>query len=134
MTYTTEQIKDIINNYPIYIKRIFELKRSYYENIMGGNTALYGIEATLPKGNGSNSDPVFNEINRILKTDKTIIRLENKVKYIQNRWDRVIDERMAIVLSDKLSGYTIYDSAEKLDCSPQRISQIFNEIAELLKD
>lgn len=134
MTYTTDQIKDIINNYPIYIKRLVTLKKDYYSNILGGNTALYGIEAALPKGSGTNSDPVFKELDRILRTDKSITRLENKVRYIQNRWDRITDERLAILLADKLSGKTIYHTAEKLNCTPQRISQLFNELAELFLD
>lgn len=134
MTYTTNEVIELINNYPMYIKQLVILKEDYYKNILGGSIAMYGIEAAMPKGQGGTSDPVFNELNRILKTDKQISRLENKVRYIQHRWDRITDERHAIIFADRLSGRTYVEIAKKLECTPQRIQQIMTEIAALLLD
>lgn len=132
--YSTEKIMDLINNYPFYISRIKELRNRYNSEIGGGNIGQYGIEATLPKPQGNNTDPVHNEVQRLLKMDKELSRLESKARYIQNRWDRITDERMAIIFNMRLSGKTYQEIALEIDLSLQRVHQITKEICILLKD
>lgn len=132
--YSTEKIMDLINNYPFYISRIKELRKRYDSQVGGGNIGQYGIEATLPKPQGTNTDPVHNEVQRLLKMDKELSRLETKARYIQNRWDRITDERMAIIFNLRLSGMTYQEIALEIDLSQQRVHQITKEICLLLKD
>jgi len=132
--YSTEKIMDLINNYPFYISRIKELRKRYDSEVGGGNIGQYGVEATLPKPQGTNTDPVLNEVQRLLKMDKELSRLEAKARYIQNRWDRITDERMAIIFNMRLSGKTYQDIATEIDLSQQRVHQITKEICLLLKD
>lgn len=132
--YSTEKIMDLINNYPFYISHITMMRKKYNDDVGGGNIAQYGIESTLPKPQGSNTDPVFNEVQRLTKMDKELSRIERKARYIQNRWDRITDERLAIVFNLRLSGTTYQDIADALDVSKSRVSQMMNEICELLKD
>lgn len=132
--YSTEKIMDLINNYPFYISRIKELRKRYDSEVGGGNIGQYGIEATLPKPKGTNTDPVLNEVQKLLKMDKELSRLETKARYIQNRWDRITDERMAIIFNMRLSGKTYQDIATEIDLSQQRVHQITKEICLLLKD
>ena len=132
--YSTEKIMDLINNYPYYISRLKELNSQYQSEIGGGITAQYGIESAMPKAQGMNSNPVENDVMRRKKMDKEITRLENKARYIQNRWDRITDERMALVFNLRLNGMTYRTIAFDLGISKSRVHQVMDEICELLQD
>ncbi|MFA7745121.1 helix-turn-helix domain-containing protein [Salinicoccus roseus] len=133
-TYSTEKIMELINNYPFYISRIKELRVKYNNAVGGGSISQYGIEATMPKASGGTSDPVYNEVERVLKMDKELSRLEAKARYIQNRWDRITDERMARVFNLRLNGMTYQKIAEEVDISTTRVYQIMQDICLELKD
>lgn len=132
--YSTEKIMDLINNYPFYIKRIIKLRERYLNEVAGGNISQYGIESSLPKPQGNNSDPVYNEMQRLLKMDKELSRLEYKVRYIQNRGERVVDERLGLVLNMRLSGKTYQEIADELEVTKPRVNQMMNEICTILQD
>ena len=132
--YTIEKIMDLINNYPFYIKRIIKLRERYLNEVAGGNISQYGIESTLPKPQGNNSDPVYNEMQRLLKMDKELSRLEYKVRYIQNRGERVVDERLGLVFNMRLSGKTYQEIADELEVTKPRVNQMMNEICTILQD
>lgn len=134
MTYSTKQVLTLIKEYQKNVKAIAHLRKEYLESICGGNIAQYGIESSMPKAVGQTSDPVFKEVNRLLKQDKVIQRFENKVKYIQNRWDRVTDETQEVILSQVLSGTSYEYIAETMGISKQRVHQIINDIAIILTD
>lgn len=125
---------DLINNYPFYIKRIIKLRERYLNEVAGGNISQYGIESSLPKPQGNNSDPVYNEMQRLLKMDKELSRLEYKVRYIQNRGERVVDERLGLVLNMRLSGKTYQEIADELEVTKPRVNQMMNEICTILQD
>lgn len=132
--YSTEKIMDLINNYPFYIKRIIKLRERYLNEVAGGNISQYGIESSLPKPQGNNSDPVYNEMQRLLKMDKELSRLEYKVRYIQNRGERVVDERLGLVFNMRLSGKTYQEIADELEVTKPRVNQMMNEICTILQD
>lgn len=125
---------DLINNYPFYIKRIIKLRERYLNEVAGGNISQYGIESSLPKPQGNNSDPVYNEMQRLLKMDKELSRLEYKVRYIQNRSERVVDERLGLVFNMRLSGKTYQEIADELEITKPRVNQLMNEICTILQD
>ncbi len=133
-TYSTEKIMDLINNYPYYISRLKELDAQYKSEVGGGSTSQYGIDAAMPKAQGGNSDPVHNDTIRRMKMDKELNRLQAKVRYIQNRWDRITDERTALVFNLRLNGMTYQSIAKEVGISPQRAHSIMNEVCETLQD
>lgn len=134
MTYTTEEIMTLIKEYQTNVKAINHLRKEYLDIVCGGNIAQYGIEATMPKPQGQTSDPVLREVERLMKQDKMIARYEQKVLYIQNRWDRVVDETQAVVFNQILSGVSYDYIAKTIGVSKQRIHQILIDIAVILKD
>lgn len=134
MTYTTEQIARMIKEYQTNVRAVAKLRKEYIEDVCGASIAQYGIEATLPKPQGQTSDPVLREVQRLMRQDSVIAKYERKVLYIQNRWDRITDERQAMIFNQVLSGTSIESVSETMGLSRQRIHQIVNEIAELLKD
>ncbi|KIH69931.1 hypothetical protein [Salinicoccus roseus] len=133
-TYSTEKIMDLINSYPYYISRLKELDAQYKSEVGGGATSQYGIDAAMPKAQGGNSDPVHNDTIRRMKMDKELNRLQAKVRYIQNRWDRITDERTALVFNLRLNGMTYQSIAKEVGISPQRAHSIMNEVCETLQD
>lgn len=114
-----------------------KLKNEYISVIAGGSIAQYGIESSMPKAAGGTSDPTFNEITRLIKQDTVIDRFENKVRYIQNRWDRILksdDEVQAIVFHLALSGNTITDISETTGYSRSKVRNNLMNCAEMLQD
>ena len=134
MTYTTEQIARMIKEYQMNVKIVAKLRKEYIEDVCGASIAQYGIEATLPKPQGQTSDPILREVQRLMKQDTVIAKYEAKVRYIQNRWDRITDEKQAMIFNMVLSGVAYDKIAKTVELSAQRIHQIINEIAEILKD
>lgn len=134
MTYTTEQIARMIKEYQTNVRAVAKLRREYIDDVCGASIAQYGIEATMPKPQGQTSDPVLREVQRLMRQDSVIAKYEQKVLYIQNRWERVTDERQAMIFNQVLTGTSFEVISETMNLSRQRIHQIVNEIAELLKD
>lgn len=126
--YSAEKVMELINSYPYYIKRITALRKEYQDEVGGGNIGQYGIEATLPKPQGGSTDPVFNEMQRLMKMDQELSRLESKTRYIQNRWNRITDERLATILNLRLSGYIYKEIADRVGLSEARVNQLIKEI------
>lgn len=132
--YTTEQIARMIKEYQTNVRAVAKLRKEYIEDVCGASIAQYGIEATMPKSQGQTSDPVLREVQRLMRQDTVIAKYERKVLYIQNRWDRITDEKQAMIFNQVLSGASFEAIAKTMEVSRQRIHQIVNEIAELLKD
>lgn len=116
------------------VKVVAKLRKEYIEDVCGANISQYGIEATMPKPQGQTSDPILREVQRLMKQDTVIAKYEAKVRYIQNRWDRITDEKQAMIFNMVLSGVGYDKIAKTVELSAQRIHQIINEIAETLKD
>ncbi|MBU6112532.1 MULTISPECIES: hypothetical protein [Mammaliicoccus] len=134
MTYSTKQVLKLIEEYQTNVRAIANLKKEYLGTVIGGNIAQYGIESTMPKAVGETSDPVYREFVRLTKQDKVIRKYENKVIYIQNRWDRVIDDTMETILHQRLSGVSCREIGNNLEMSTGKIHQKLNEIAEIMTD
>lgn len=134
MTYTTEQIARMIKEYQTNVRAVAKLQKEYIEDVCGPSIAQYGIEATMPKPQGQTSDPVLREVQRLIRQDTVIAKYEQKVLYIQNRWDRIIDERQAMVFNQVLSGASYDVVAKTIGLTKPRVHQIILDIAEMLKD
>lgn len=134
MTYTTNQIVRMIKDYQMNVKVVAKLRKEYIEDVCGANISQYGIEATMPKPQGQTSDPIIREVQRLMKQDSVIAKYEQKVLYIQNRWERVTNERQAMIFNQVLSGASFELISKTVGLTPQRIHQVVKEIAEILKD
>jgi hypothetical protein len=63
---TKENLLQWIENYRWMVETIEEARQPVAKmdnsSYIGAKTAMYGIEATLPKASGGTSDPVFTEV------------------------------------------------------------------------
>lgn len=125
---------NLINSYPYYISRLKELDVQYKNEVGGGATSQYGIDAAMPKAQKGNSDPVHNDTIGRMKMDKELNRLQEKVRYIQNCWERITDERTTLVFNLRLNGMTYQSIAKEVGISPQRAHSNMNEVCETLQD
>lgn len=65
---------------------------------IGAKTAMYGIEATLPKASGGTSDPVYTEVQRRLYSlNYRIKEYEQKIAEVQNRIPLVHDREIEVL-------------------------------------
>lgn len=134
MTYTTEQVMTLIYDYKENFTVYTNLMKEYQDVVMGGSIAQYGIESTMPKPQGQTSDPILREVQRLIKQDTVITKYETKVRYIQNRWDRIIDEKQAIAFNLKLNGKSNKIIAETIGCDVRKVKKILEEVAKIMTD
>ncbi|MEK4815730.1 hypothetical protein MKY53_02665 [Macrococcus sp. FSL R5-0951] len=134
MTYTTEQVITLIYNYKENFTVYTNLMKEYQDVVMGGSIAQYGIESTMPKPQGQTSNLVWNELQRLMKQDKMITKYENKVRYVQNRWDRIIDEKQAIAFNLKLNGKSNKIIAVTIGCDMRKVKKLLEEVAKIMTD
>lgn len=135
--YTVEDIYRLIVDYHTNYTAMKKLEKEYIDVVAGGNIGKYGIESSMPKAVGGTSDPTYNELKRLMTQDKVIDRFMNKVLYIQNRWDRIIerqDETRAIIFHLALSGNSLVDISKTTGYNYSKIRRKLMECAEILQD
>lgn len=128
MTYTVKKILELIKMYHVHIELIKNRQREY----SSVGVTVYDIEATLPKSNQI-SDTVAEEAIRLIRDDSMFQLVESNVKYIQDRLDSVEDEEDAIVLSLRLSGYTVKEIANLHNVTSRTIHRRLEKIAMLIQ-
>ncbi|MFJ7954447.1 hypothetical protein ACIQZG_23380 [Lysinibacillus sp. NPDC096418] len=98
-----------IENYRWMVETIEEARRPVAKvdnsSYMRAKTAMYGIEATLPKASGGTSDPVFAEVQcRVYSLNYRIKEYEQKIAEVQKRISHVVGDREVEVLHRLLVG------------------------------
>lgn len=125
--YNKEEIERILRDYHWMVREISRL-RSALDDAGEGITAQYGVDMVMPKGRGGTSDPVHMEVARREKQWQRILRMENKIKYIQDRIDCVTDERERTVLDCMLDGMSISVIARHMGMSERHVFRIKSDI------
>ncbi|WP_400194633.1 hypothetical protein [Lysinibacillus telephonicus] len=95
---------------------------------IGAKTAQYGIEATLPKGQGKTSDPVELEIARRAKKIKRLREYEMQLMEVQHRIVKVKGIREVQVLDWMLDGKSMRWIAKTMGLSHTHIQNIKDSI------
>lgn len=93
-------------------------------------TATYGIESTLPSGQGTAGDPIFRETLRREKRWEVVSHYESKVKEIQDRIHLITDERELEVLHWMLEGKGYSWISRHMGLSERHIRRLKDSIVE----
>lgn len=93
-------------------------------------TANYGVESTLPSGQGQTGDPIFRETLRREKRWKVISHYEKKVKEVQDRIHLITDERELEVLHWMLEGKGYSWISRHMGLSERHIRRLKDSIVE----
>ncbi|MBG9756068.1 hypothetical protein J2B92_12355 [Lysinibacillus sphaericus] len=130
---TKEDLLQWIENYRWMVETIEEARQPVAKvdnnSYIGAKTAMYGIEAILPKASGGTSDPVFIEVQRrVYLNNKRIREYEIKVAEIQKRIPYVIGDREVEVLHRLLDGNSMRAIGKHMSLSSTTIFRIRNNI------
>lgn len=128
MALTKKEIENILKNYHWMLNSIRIMRESL--NDISSKTALYGIEATLPKPKGNISDPVYADVIRRSKHWKRIEQYEKKVAEIQKLVDCITDEREYEVLNWIMDGKGYRWIARHMGLSETHIRRIKDSIVD----
>jgi len=129
---TFHDIENALKDYSWMIKEIQRLR----EELNTPNTkmtASYGIEATLPKGNGT-SDPVGREVIQRDRRYKTLKRFEKKVSFIEQHAPAIKSDREIAVLNCMLDGMSFVAISQHMGFSERKVYMIKDDIVKKLKE
>ncbi len=137
MKVTKENLLQWIKNYHWMVATIEEARKPVAKvdnnSYIGAKTAMYGIEATLPKASGGTSDPVFIEVQRrFYINNKRIQEYESKVAEVQNRIPLVHGDREVEVLHRLLDGDSMRAIGKHMRLSNTTIARIRDIILNLM--
>jgi len=125
-----KEIKSVLHSYHWMIQTI-KYKRSELKDDAGERlTAQYGIEATLPKPQGTNTDPIYYEMLRREDEWETVGKLKSKVVFIQERLNCITDEKEKTVLNRILDGMSLRRISHELGIPFTNVRRIRDEIVD----
>ncbi|WCK55411.1 LuxR C-terminal-related transcriptional regulator [Aneurinibacillus sp. Ricciae_BoGa-3] len=90
----------------------------------GAGTAQYGVEASLPKAQGVNSDVTYREAQKLLRNWERMKRYERKVKKLEEAVRSLKDERERTLAEGILDGEKLYQIAQQLNVSRTTVDTI----------
>lgn len=136
---TKENLIQWIENYRWMVETVEEARQPVAKmdnnSYIGAKTAMYGIEATLPKASGGTSDPVFTEVQRrVYSLNYRIKEYEQKIAEVQKRMPYVIGDREVEVLHRLLDGDSMRAIGKHMGLSSTTIFRVRNKIlSQMLK-
>ncbi|MGA3601740.1 LuxR C-terminal-related transcriptional regulator [Lysinibacillus agricola] len=135
---TKENLLQWIENYRWMVETIEEARQPVAKvdnnSYIGAKTAMYGIEATLPKASGGTSDPVFAEVQRrVYALNYRIKEYEQKITEVQNRIPFVEGDREVEVLHRLLNGDSMRAISKHMKLSSTTIFRVRNNILKQMK-
>lgn len=128
-----KEIENILKDYHWMINSI-KIMRESLKDAGEGITAQYGIEASMPKAQGTTSDPVYKEVVRRSKRHKKIQQFEEKILSFQGLFHKVHDERECEVLYWLLEGKSYRWIGEHMSLSHSHIQRLRTNIVGAMSD
>jgi len=130
---TKENLLQWIENYRWMVETIEEARqpvaKANNNSYIGAKTAMYEIEAILPKASGGTSDPVFTEVQRrIYSLNYRIKEYEQKIAEVQKRISLVYGDREVEVLHRLLDGDSMRAIGKHMRLSSTTIFRVRNNI------
>lgn len=126
--YTTDRVVNIIKNYHDILKIINEVLGEKAKSV---GVSQYGIEATMPKGNGT-SDQTGRQALENIESVKFVSKKISDIKYINDRLDNIVNERDAIIMQMLINGKSQLEIGQFLGISQSAVNHRIEKIAEQL--
>jgi DNA-directed RNA polymerase specialized sigma subunit len=124
-----KQIAALLRDYFWMVNEIAR-QRGMLEDAGENLTAQYGIEASMPKAQGGNSDPVYIEVQRRVKKTTRIEKLEKKVSFLQGRIHLIDNEREKTVLDCLLDGMSMIKISRHMGLSERHVYILRDKIVD----
>lgn len=130
---TKEDLLQWIENYRWMLETIEEARqpvaKANNNSYIGAKTAMYGMDATLPKASGGTSDPVYTEVQRrVYSLNYRIKEYEQKIAEVQKRISLVHGDREIEVLHRLLDGDSMRVIGKHMRLSSTTIFRVRNNI------
>jgi DNA-binding NarL/FixJ family response regulator len=132
-TYNRHQIYGILKDYCWKLREVQRIDKELQKTDFTG-TAQYGIEATLPHAVGLVGKAIENEIVRREKKSERVIDYIDEINFINDRMNRIVDEKEKVVLDCLLDGLSIAAVASHLRTSRKQVNLLRDNIVKLLAD
>jgi len=124
-----KEIEQILKDYHWMLNSI-KIMREQMDDEVSSKTAMYGLDASLPRPKGNPGDPVFADVVRRSKHWKKIEQYEKKVAAIQKFIDCITDEREYEVLNWIMEGKGYRWIARHMGLSEAHIRRIKDSIVD----
>lgn len=120
------QVVEWIRDYNFMLREIARLNRLLNSVHIGQKlTATYGIEATLPKGNGGISQA---ELRQMDIRERRLYRYEMIIEFLETASLDFNDERQEIIFDCMIEGMSYSSIAIHLGCSRDTVREVKNVI------
>jgi fibronectin type 3 domain-containing protein len=127
-----EEVKQALFDYNWQIREIARIKTSLKDYEFTG-VAASGIESIMPKGSGT-SDTIAGEVIRREAKNIRLSRMEEQVKYIQDRVHKVEDPIYITIIECLLDGLTVSEISRHLRCMRQTVYNKIDKIVEQMME
>lgn len=127
--YSIKKIMEIIKYYHI---NMTNLQNMAMQEIKSVGVSQYGVESSLPKGTQT-SNVTEREAIRNVEQSKFWSGIITDIKYLQARWHRVTDEKLAMILNLYLTGYRTGDVAQIMQMERSWVYRNLEKIANIIK-
>ncbi len=121
------EIEQTLKDYAWMINSI-RIMRESLRDAGEGLTAQYGLEAAMPKPQGTTSDPIYKEVVRRGKRWKKIEEYEKKITALQSLFYKVHNERESEILYWLLEGKSYRWIADHMGLSHSHIQKLRKSI------
>lgn len=125
------QIYELLKTYHWKVREIKRIDEYLGDTDFTG-VAQYGIEATMPSGQGIVGKALENEIIRRSKKSKRLIGYIEEVNFINARLDRVVDEKEKVILDCMLDGMSITAISKHIGISRKHVHKLQDDIVNKL--
>ncbi|MFY0521588.1 hypothetical protein ACOMCU_27820 [Lysinibacillus sp. UGB7] len=126
------QLDKAIKKYHDNMCKYMRMKDELDSLTVGASTAAYGIEATMPKAVGGNSDPVHAHVQIRASREVRINKIKNELIVVQNLIDKVYGDIEQEVLYWLLEGLPFRWIGAKLNMSHTSVQRIRERILDMM--
>ena len=121
---TIEAIRKVNRDIKNYYWMANQITHNDVEYYISSTTARYGIEASLPKAVGSNSDPTYGAVQRKLRDEDRIKRYVETVKRLEEAVATLEDEKERMVIEGCMDRLSLSQIGRMLGISRQAVFEI----------
>ncbi|MGE7999701.1 hypothetical protein ACQKOF_13665 [Lysinibacillus sp. NPDC093190] len=126
------QLDKAIKKYHDNMCKYMRMKDALDSLTVAGSTAAYGIEATMPKAVGGNSDPVHAHVQIRASREVRINKIKNELIVVQNLIDKVYGDIEQEVLYWLLEVMPFRWIGAKLNMSHTSVQRIRERILDMM--
>jgi RNA polymerase sigma factor (sigma-70 family) len=121
---TVEAIRKVNRDIKNYYWMSNQISKNDVEEYISSVTPKYGIEASLPKAAGFNSDPTYGAVQRKVREENRIKRYIETVKRLEDAVATLDDEKERMVIEGCMDRISLSQIGKMLGISKQAVFEI----------